>query len=113
MTNIGVYGDGPGRSGSNTITGGPIMTWSIAIIMGGISGWLASIGMRTDAQQGIFLNIIVGCSGSIRGRFLFSSFLGGGHLRGDACDPMTVLTAFLGAVILPGIVTVVRRGRVR
>jgi uncharacterized membrane protein YeaQ/YmgE (transglycosylase-associated protein family) len=36
------------------------MTWIIAIIMGGIIGWLASIVMRTDAQQGIFLNIVVG-----------------------------------------------------
>lgn len=89
------------------------MTWIIAIIMGGIIGWLASIVMRTDAQQGIFLNIIVGCVGSILGRFLFSRFLDGGHLRGDAFDPMTLLTAFIGAVILLGIVNLVRRGRVR
>ncbi|HKX89060.1 MAG TPA: GlsB/YeaQ/YmgE family stress response membrane protein [Sphingopyxis sp.] len=85
----------------------------IAIIMGGIIGWLASIVMRTDAQQGIFLNIIVGCIGSILGRFLFGRFFGGGHLRGDAFDPMTLLTAFIGAVILLGIVNLVRRGRVR
>ena len=90
------------------------MTWIIAIIMGGIIGWLASIVMRTDAQQGIFLNIIVGCLGSILGRFLFSRFLGGGSLRdGDYFDPMTLLTAFLGAVVLLAIVNLVRRGRVR
>ncbi len=89
------------------------MTWIIAIIMGGIIGWLASIVMRTDAQQGIFLNIIVGCVGSILGRLLFGSVLGGGHLRGNAVDPMTLLTAFIGAVILLGIVNLVRRGRVR
>ncbi len=85
----------------------------IAIVMGGIIGWLASIVMRTDAQQGIFLNIIVGCIGSILGRFLLGRFLGGGHLRGDAFDPMTLLTAFLGAIILLAIVNLVRRGRVR
>ena len=89
------------------------MTWIIAIIMGGIIGWLASIIMRTDAQQGIFLNIVVGCLGSILGRFLFGRFLGGGHLRGDAFDPMTLLTAFIGAVILLAIVNLVRRGSVR
>ena len=89
------------------------MTWIIAIIMGGVMGWLASIVMRTDAQQGIFLNIIVGCLGSILGRFLFGRFLGGGHLRGDAFDPMTLLTAFIGAVVLLGIVNLVRRGKVR
>ena len=85
----------------------------ITLIVGGIIGWLASIVMRTDAQQGIFLNIIVGCIGSILGRFLFGRFLGGGHLRGDAFDPMTLLTAFIGAVLLLGIVNLVRRGRVR
>jgi len=90
-----------------------MLTWIIAIVMGGVIGWLASIVMRTDAQQGIFLNIIVGCVGSILGRFLFGSFLGGGHLRGDAFDPMTLLTAFLGAVILLGVVNLIRRGRVR
>ena len=89
------------------------MTWIIAIIMGGIIGWLASIVMRTDAQQGIFLNLIVGCIGSLLGRFLFGRLLGGGHLRGDSFDPMTLLTAFIGAVILLGIVNLVRRGSVR
>lgn len=90
-----------------------MLTWIIAIVVGGVIGWLASIVMRTDAQQGIFLNIIVGCLGSILGRFLFGSLLGGGHLRGNAFEPMTLLTAFLGAVILLAIVNLVRRGRVR
>ncbi|WP_439568381.1 GlsB/YeaQ/YmgE family stress response membrane protein [Sphingopyxis sp.] len=89
------------------------MDFIIAIIMGGVIGWLASIVMRTDAQQGIFLNIIVGCVGSILGRLLFGQFLGGGHLRGNAFDPMTLLTAFIGAVVLLAIVNLVRRGRVR
>ncbi|SNS55783.1 GlsB/YeaQ/YmgE family stress response membrane protein [Sphingopyxis indica] len=89
------------------------MTWIIAIIMGGIIGWLASIVMRTDAQQGIFLNIVVGCIGSILGRFLFGGLLGGGHLRGDAFDWRTLLTAFLGAIILLAAVNLFRRGRLR
>jgi len=92
-----------------------MISFIIAIVMGGIIGWLASIVMRTDAQQGIFLNIIVGCLGSILGRFLFGMFgIGnGGHLRGNAFDPMTLLAAFVGAVVLLGIVNLVRRGRVR
>ena len=68
----------------------------IAIVVGGIIGWLASIVMRTDAQQGIFLNIIVGCIGSILGRFLLGGMIGGGHLRGDAFDPKTLLTGLSG-----------------
>lgn len=89
------------------------MDFIVALIMGGVIGWLASIVMKTDAQQGIFLNIIVGCVGSILGRLLFGTFLGGGHLRGDAFNPMTLLTAFLGAVVLLAIVNLVRRGRMR
>lgn len=89
------------------------MDFIIALIMGGVIGWLASIVMRTDAQQGIFLNIIVGCIGSILGRFLFGGIFGGGHLRGNAFDPMTLLTAFIGAVVLLAIVNLFRRGSVR
>ena len=91
-----------------------MMDFIIAIIMGGVIGWLASIVMRTDAQQGIFLNIIVGCVGSFLGRFLFGLFgVGGGRLRDNAFDPMTLLAAFVGAVVLLAIVNLFRRGRVR
>lgn len=101
-------------SGARMIVGGHNMIdFIIAIVMGGIIGWLASIVMRTDAQQGIFLNIIVGCIGSILGRLLLGGFLGGGHLRGDAFDWRTLVTAFIGAIILLAIVNLIRRGRVR
>ena len=39
------------------------MNFIIALIVGGIIGWLASKVMNTDAQQGVFLNIVVGCVG--------------------------------------------------
>lgn len=90
-----------------------MMGWILALVMGGIIGWLASIVMKTDAQQGIFLNIIVGCVGSILGRWALGGVLGGGHLRDNIFDPMTLLTAFIGAVVLLGIVNLIRRGRVR
>ncbi|HMO76669.1 MAG TPA: GlsB/YeaQ/YmgE family stress response membrane protein [Sphingopyxis sp.] len=87
--------------------------WILALIMGGIIGWLASIVMKTDAQQGIFLNIVVGCVGSILGRWLLGGWLAGGRLRDNIFDPMTLLTAFIGAVILLAVVNLVRRGRLR
>ena len=90
-----------------------MLTFIIAVVIGGVIGWLASIVMKTDAQQGIFLNIVVGAIGSFLGRLLFGSFLGGGRLRDNPWDPMTLLAAFLGAVLLLGIVNLVRRGRVR
>ena len=85
----------------------------LALIMGGIMGWLASKVMNRDAQMGIFWNVVVGCIGSVLGRFLFGGLIGGGSLRADAFDPLTLLTSFLGAVVLLAIVNLVRRGSVR
>ena len=90
-----------------------MISFILALVVGGVIGWLASIVMRTDAQQGIFLNIIVGCVGSSLGRLLFGGLLGGGHLRGDAFDWRTLVTAFIGAILLLAIVNLIRRGRVR
>lgn len=84
----------------------------IALIMGGIMGWLASKLMGRDAQMGIILNVIVGCIGSILGRFLLGGILGGGGLRSDTFDPMTLLTSFVGAVILLALVNLIQRGKV-
>lgn len=85
----------------------------IALVMGGIIGWLASLVMSRDASMGIIANVAVGCLGSFIGRILLGRLLGGGHLRGDAFDWRTLVTAFAGAVILLAIVNLVRRGRVR
>jgi uncharacterized membrane protein YeaQ/YmgE (transglycosylase-associated protein family) len=92
------------------------MSLIIALIVGGIIGWLASIVMRTDAQQGIFLNVVVGCVGSLLGKWLFGMFNGQGSaglgLR-DGIDLPSLLVAFVGAIILLGIVNFFRRGSVR
>ncbi len=85
----------------------------LALIMGGIMGWLASKVMNRDAQMGIFWNVVVGCVGSVLGRFLFGGLIGGGSLRADAFDPLTLLTSFLGALVLLAIVNFVQRGRAR
>ena len=84
------------------------------LVFGALIGWLASIVMRTDAQQGIFLNIVVGIVGSLLGSFV-AQFLG--LTRGTILDaPLnigTILVALLGAIILLAIVNLFRRGRVR
>ena len=49
------------------------------LVVGGLIGWLASIIMRTDAQQGILLNIVVG----VVGAFLAGLFVGGGSINQD------------------------------
>ncbi|HWH18177.1 MAG TPA: GlsB/YeaQ/YmgE family stress response membrane protein [Allosphingosinicella sp.] len=89
------------------------MNLIIALIIGGIIGWLASIIMRTDAQQGILLNVVVGIIGSLLGGFLLGPLLGGGNLLDGEFDIMTLVVALLGAIILLAIVNMFRRGRPR
>ncbi|MDF0545653.1 GlsB/YeaQ/YmgE family stress response membrane protein [Sphingobium sp. H39-3-25] len=83
-----------------------IIMW---LIVGGVIGWLASLIMRTDAQQGIFLNIIVGIVGAFIGGLLFS----GGNINNAPLNITTFLVSLVGAVILLAIVNLVRRGSVR
>ena len=87
----------------------------VALIIGGIIGWLASIVMRTDAQQGIFLNIVVGIIGSLLGSFLLGGFFGaeGNIINGNSLDGGTLIAAFLGALILLAVINLFRRGAVR
>ena len=89
------------------------MGWILIIIVGGILGWLASIVMRTDAQQGILLNIVVGIIGAILGGLLLAPMIGGASITSGAYDIKSLLVSFLGAVILLAIVNLFRRGRVR
>lgn len=78
------------------------------LLFGALVGWLASIVMRTNAQQGALLNIIVGIIGAFIGGWLFNN-----NVSPNVFNPMSLLTAFIGAVILLGIVNFATRGRVR
>ena len=90
-----------------------MLNWIIWIVVGGILGWLASIIMRTDAQQGALLNIIVGIVGAVLGGFLLAPLFGTGTInKGDFSLP-SLLVSLLGAVILLAIVNLLRRGSVR
>lgn len=82
-----------------------IIIW---LIVGGVVGWLASLVMRTDAQQGILLNIVVG----IVGAFLAGLLLGGGTIN-EGITVTSFLYSLLGAIVLLAIVNLIRRGSVR
>lgn len=79
------------------------------LIVGGVIGWLASLVMRTDAQQGIVLNVIVGIVGAFIGGLIFS----GGSINNQGLTVYSFLVSLLGAVILLAIVNLFRRGSVR
>ena len=84
------------------------------LLFGALVGWLASIVMRTDAQQGALLNIVVGIVGAFLGGLLFNLLgLGGGNINNSNFSLGALLVSFIGAVVLLGIVNLVRRGSVR
>jgi uncharacterized membrane protein YeaQ/YmgE (transglycosylase-associated protein family) len=79
------------------------------LLVGALIGWLASMVMRTDAQQGSLLNIVVGVIGAMIGGFL----LGGPTINSSALNTTALIVSFVGAVVLLGIVNRFTRGRVR
>lgn len=89
------------------------MTWIFIILVGGILGWLASILMRNDAQMGIFLNVAVGIIGAFLAGLLVTPLIGGAPITSGAFDLRSLVASFLGAVILLGMVNLLRRGALR
>ena len=87
-----------------------ILIW---LVVGGVIGWLASLFMRTDAQQGIFLNIIVGIVGAVLGGWLLAPLAGAGTINNGDFSLPGLGVSFLGALILLALVNLVRRGAVR
>lgn len=84
------------------------------LIIGGIIGWVASMIMHTDAQQGMLLNIVVGIVGAFLGGFIFRLLgLGGANINNSGFSLPALLVSLVGAVILLGIVNLVRRGSAR
>lgn len=87
------------------------MGWIIAIIVGGIAGWLASKVMNRDADMGIMWNVVAGCVGSVVGNLIANQFGIVGSVQEFSVTGLII--AFVGAVILLGIINLVKRGSVR
>jgi uncharacterized membrane protein YeaQ/YmgE (transglycosylase-associated protein family) len=81
-----------------------ILVW---IIIGAVAGWLASIVMKTNAQQGLLADIIVGIIGGFLGGWLLDLLGVGGAVTG--LNLGSLLTAFIGAVVLLAILRLLRR----
>ena len=89
------------------------MNFIIWLIVGGVIGWLASILMKTDGQQGIILNVVVGIVGAMLGGWLISPMVAAGTINQDNFSLPALLVSFVGAAILLAIVNLFRRGSVR
>jgi len=88
------------------------MGWIVAIIVGGVAGWLASMVMRRDASMGIFWNIVVGIIGALIGNVLAGALF---NVEGtiQTFNLTGFIIAIIGAIVLLAIVNLVQRGRVR
>jgi uncharacterized membrane protein YeaQ/YmgE (transglycosylase-associated protein family) len=82
------------------------MSLLLWVIFGGIVGWVASLIMKTDSQQGIILNVVVGIVGALLGGWVMNLM---GQSAGGGINLYTFLVALLGSVILLAIVKAVRR----
>lgn len=87
-----------------------IIIW---LVVGGLIGWLASVLMRTDAQQGIILNVVVGIVGAALAGWLLSPLFGISTINQSNFSLGGLLVSLLGAVVLLAIVNLIRRGTAR
>jgi uncharacterized membrane protein YeaQ/YmgE (transglycosylase-associated protein family) len=89
------------------------MNFIVWIIVGGVIGWIASLIMRTDARQGLFLNIVVGIVGALIAGWVVSPLVGIGTINQNALSLGAMAVSLVGAVVLLAIVNLLRRGKVR
>ena len=89
------------------------MNLIIWLIVGGVLGWLASILMRTNGQQGIILNVVVGIIGAMIAGWVISPMVGVGTINQNNVSVPALMVSFVGAVVLLAVVNLLRRGSTR
>ena len=89
------------------------MNFIIWIVIGGLIGWAASIVMKTDAQQGVVLNVVVGIVGALVGGWLLAPLFGTGTINQNDFSLASWVVSLLGAIILLAVVNMLRRGAPR
>jgi len=85
----------------------------IWLVVGGLVGWVASLLMRTDARQGVVMNVVVGIVGAFLGGWILSPLVGGGTINQADFSALGLLVSLGGAVGLLAIVSLVRKGTTR
>jgi uncharacterized membrane protein YeaQ/YmgE (transglycosylase-associated protein family) len=88
-----------------------VMNFILWIVIGGVIGWLASIVMKTNDQQGKLMNVVVGVVGAFLGGVLLGRLFGTGTINQNDFSMSSLLVSFLGAVVLLAIVRMFRGRR--
>ena len=89
------------------------MNFIIWVVIGGIIGWIASMIMRTNAQQGLLLNVVVGVIGALLGGWLLAPLFGTGTINQNDFSLGSLIVSLLGAVVLLAVVNLFQRGKTR
>ncbi len=89
------------------------MNFIIWLIVGGVLGWVASLIMKTDGQQGIILNVVVGIIGALIAGFVIAPMFGTGTINSSDFSIPGLLVSLVGAMVLLAIVNMFRRGSAR
>lgn len=86
------------------------MSWIILILVGALCGWLASLIMKTDAQQGAVANILIGIVGALLAQWIFGNLLGigGAYNAGSGFSFWSIIWGIVGSVILIAILKALR-----
>ena len=87
------------------------MNFIIWLVIGGVIGWVASMIMKTDAQQGIILNVVVGIIGAFLGGWLLAPLFGTGTINTNDFSLAGMGVSLVGAILLLAIVNLFRRGK--
>jgi uncharacterized membrane protein YeaQ/YmgE (transglycosylase-associated protein family) len=89
------------------------MNFIIWLIVGGLVGWVASIVMKTNAQQGMLLNVIVGIVGAFVAGLVLTPLLGIGTINQNNFSLPALLVSLMGAIILLALVSLLRGNGLR
>lgn len=90
-----------------------MINFIVWIIVGGALGWIASMIMGTNNQQGTLMNIIVGILGAFVAGWVLTPLFGIATINQNNFSIPAMGVSLLGAVILLAILSFFRRGALR
>lgn len=83
------------------------VTIIIWLIIGAATGWLTSLALRTENQQSLLVDIVVGIVGGFIGGIFISALGVEGTVNG--LNLGSLLTSIMGAILLLGVMRALRQ----
>jgi uncharacterized membrane protein YeaQ/YmgE (transglycosylase-associated protein family) len=85
----------------------------IWLAIGAAIGWLGSLLLKSDPEQGVFMNVVVGVVGALLGGWLVAPRVGPPAAAGVEAGAVGFVAALLGAVVVLALFDFARRRRLR